>query len=114
ACRRTALSYGAAPKGKNGPSTSSGRTGPGRGCCPAIGTDMEDDFLPPGFDEAKFAQGMRAFEAALGADKVFFDSLDRTAYRDKFAVREGTHVPAGWAGAAAGRGRGGGGAGPPT
>ncbi|MGH6784849.1 MAG: FAD-binding oxidoreductase, partial [Sphingomicrobium sp.] len=56
---------------------------------------MEDDFLPPGFDEAKFAQLMRAFEAALGADKVFFEDLDRTGYRDKFAVQEGSHVPAG-------------------
>ena len=56
---------------------------------------MEDDFLPPGFDEAKFTQLMRAFEAALGANKVFFEGLDRTGYRDKFAVQEGAHQPAG-------------------
>jgi hypothetical protein len=36
---------------------------------------MEDDWLPPGFDEQKLAQVMRAFEAALGADKVFFEGV---------------------------------------
>ena len=56
---------------------------------------MEDDTLPPGFDEQKLAQVMRAFEAALGADKVFFEGVDRTGYRDKFAIQEGTHLPAG-------------------
>ena len=56
---------------------------------------MEDDWLPPGFDQAKLTQLMRAFEAALGASKVFFEGLDRTGYRDKFAVQEGTHLPAG-------------------
>ena len=56
---------------------------------------MEDDFLPPGFDEARFAQVRRAFESALGADRVFFEDLDRTGYRDKFAIAEGRHIPAG-------------------
>ena len=56
---------------------------------------MEDDFLPPGFDEARFAQVRRAFESALGADRVFFEDLDRTGYKDKFAVNDAAHLPAG-------------------
>ena len=47
---------------------------------------MEDDWLPPGFDAAKLTQAQRALEAALGADKVFFAGLDRSGYRDKFAI----------------------------
>ena len=66
---------------------------------------MEDDWLPQGFDEQKLAQVMRAFEAALGADKVFFEGIDRTGYRDKFAVQEGTHLPAGAVGPMAPTGR---------
>src|SRR5688572_16267756 len=56
---------------------------------------MEDDFLPPGFTAAKLDQAIRAFQAALGADKVFFEDIDRTGYRDKFAVNDGGHMPAG-------------------
>jgi 4-cresol dehydrogenase (hydroxylating) len=40
-------------------------------------------------------QAARAFEAALGAGKVFFDDLDRITYRDKFWVDEGAHIPSG-------------------
>ncbi len=36
-----------------------------------------------------------ALEAALGADKVFFEALDRTSYKDKFAVDDDAHHPAG-------------------
>lgn len=41
-------------------------------------------------DEAR-----RALEAALGADKCFFELLDRTSYQDKFAVDDAAHHPAG-------------------
>jgi hypothetical protein len=40
-------------------------------------------------------QALRAFESALGADKVFFEQVDRTGYRDKFAIQEGAHLPVG-------------------
>ena len=57
---------------------------------------MEDEIpLPPGFTAQKMDQARRAFEAALGADKVFFDDLDRQTYRDKFWVDEGAHIPSG-------------------
>jgi 4-cresol dehydrogenase (hydroxylating) len=56
---------------------------------------MEDDFLPSGFDAARLTQAQRAFESALGADKVFFEPLDRSGYRDKFAIADGAHQPAG-------------------
>ena len=51
--------------------------------------------LPPGFTAQKMAQAQRAFEAALGAKKVFFEPLDRTSYQDKFAVNDAGHHPAG-------------------
>jgi 4-cresol dehydrogenase (hydroxylating) len=57
---------------------------------------MEEEFpLPPGFTAQKMDQAMRAFEAALGAGKVFFEDLDRQTYRDKFWVDEGAHIPFG-------------------
>ena len=57
---------------------------------------MEDEIpLPPGFTAQKMDQARRAFEAALGAGKVFFDDLDRQTYRDKFWVDEGAHIPSG-------------------
>ena len=56
---------------------------------------MADDFLPPGFDAARLAQAQRAFESALGADKVFFEPLDRTGYKDKFSIDDGAHLPSG-------------------
>jgi 4-cresol dehydrogenase (hydroxylating) flavoprotein subunit len=56
---------------------------------------MEDNFLPPGFDAARLREALRALESALGADKVFFEGLDRTGYRDKFAIQDGTHQPVG-------------------
>jgi 4-cresol dehydrogenase (hydroxylating) len=57
---------------------------------------MEEEFpLPPGFTAQKMDQAMRAFEAALGADKVFFQDLDRQTYRDKFWVDEDAHIPFG-------------------
>ncbi len=51
--------------------------------------------LPPGFTAQKMAQAQRAFEAALGAKKVFFEPLDRASYQDKFAVDDSRHHPAG-------------------
>ena len=51
--------------------------------------------LPPDFTLQKLTQAQRAFETALGADKVFFEDLDRTGYRDKFAIDEGAHLPVG-------------------
>ncbi len=56
---------------------------------------MEEDPIPPGFTAARLSEALRAFESALGADKVFFDDLDRHGYRDKFAIQEGTHLPVG-------------------
>ena len=41
------------------------------------------------------AEAMRAFETALGADKVFFQDLDRSIYQDKFAIDPAAHLPAG-------------------
>ena len=51
--------------------------------------------LPPGFTAAKMSQAQKAFEAALGADKVFFEDLDRVGYQDKFAIDDARHHPAG-------------------
>lgn len=51
--------------------------------------------LPPGFTAQKMAHAQRAFEAALGAKKVFFEPLDRQSYQDKFAVNDAGHHPAG-------------------
>ena len=56
---------------------------------------MEELPLPPGFTAQKMDQAMRAFAAALGADKVFFEDVDRQTYRDKFWVDEGAHSPVG-------------------
>ena len=56
---------------------------------------MADIPLPPGFTAAKLDEARRAFEAALGPDKVFFTELDRETYEDKFAVDETAHLPAG-------------------
>lgn len=56
---------------------------------------MTDTPLPPGFTAQKMDQARRAFEAALGADKVFFHGLDRVTYQDKFAVDDSGHHPAG-------------------
>ena len=56
---------------------------------------MADTPLPPGFTAQKMDQAMRAFEAALGAGKVFFEDLDRQTYRDKFWVDEDAHIPFG-------------------
>jgi 4-cresol dehydrogenase (hydroxylating) len=57
---------------------------------------MEDEIpLPPGFTVQKMDQARRAFEAALGAGKVFFEDLDRITYRDKFWVDEDAHFPSG-------------------
>lgn len=56
---------------------------------------MADIPLPPGFTAQKMDQAMRAFEAALGPGKVFFEDLDRISYQDKFAVQDGAHHPAG-------------------
>ena len=56
---------------------------------------MADFPLPPGFTAAKMSQARKAFEAALGADKVFFEDLDRTGYQDKFAIDDARHHPAG-------------------
>jgi 4-cresol dehydrogenase (hydroxylating) len=56
---------------------------------------MPDTPLPPGFTAAKMSQAQKAFEAALGADKVFFADLDRVGYLDKFAVNDAGHHAAG-------------------
>jgi 4-cresol dehydrogenase (hydroxylating) len=57
---------------------------------------MEEELpLPPGFTAQKMDQAMRAFEAALGAGKVFFEDLDRQTYSDKFWVEEDAHIPVG-------------------
>ncbi|WEK45938.1 MAG: FAD-binding oxidoreductase [Candidatus Andeanibacterium colombiense] len=56
---------------------------------------MEELPLPPGFDAAKLQQAMRAFVAALGADKVFLEEQDRLAYHDKFAIDDTHHLPLG-------------------
>ena len=56
---------------------------------------MADIPLPPSFTVQKMEQAMRAFEAALGPGKVFFEQLDRVSYQDKFAVDDGAHHPSG-------------------
>lgn len=56
---------------------------------------MADTPLPPGFDAQKMAQARRAFESVLGSKKVFFEDLDRDTYKDKFAVDDRLHHPAG-------------------
>lgn len=56
---------------------------------------MADIPLPPGFTAQKMDQARKAFEAALGADKVFFEDLDRVSYQDKFAIDDAGHHPAG-------------------
>lgn len=37
----------------------------------------------------------RDLEAALGADKLFFDEMDQLSYQDKFAIDDALHLPAG-------------------
>ena len=56
---------------------------------------MADPPLPPDFTLQKLTQAQRAFESALGSSKVFFEDLDRTGYKDKFAVNDAAHLPAG-------------------
>jgi 4-cresol dehydrogenase (hydroxylating) len=56
---------------------------------------MEDDWLPPGFDAAKLTQAQRAFEAALGAGKVFFERSTAPAIATSSRSQEGAHLPAG-------------------
>jgi 4-cresol dehydrogenase (hydroxylating) len=56
---------------------------------------MADAPIPPRLTAAKLAEAHKAFETALGADKVFFTELDRTGYQDKFAVHDDRHHPAG-------------------
>ena len=56
---------------------------------------MADIPLPPRLSLQAMTQAQRAFETALGADKVFFEDLDRTSYRDKFAIQPERHQPAG-------------------
>ena len=56
---------------------------------------MAEPQYPPGVDAASAARAMKAFEAALGPDAVFFDALDRDAYRDKFAIDDAKHIPLG-------------------
>ena len=54
---------------------------------------MEELLLPPGFDEQKLQQVLRALTAALGADKVFVEEADRAGYHDKFAIDDTRHLP---------------------
>ncbi|MXP26612.1 FAD-binding protein [Altererythrobacter indicus] len=56
---------------------------------------MADLPLPPGVDAQRLAEARRAFESALGSDKVFFEELDRETYTDKFAVDDALHHPSG-------------------
>ncbi|WP_305096857.1 FAD-binding oxidoreductase [Croceibacterium aestuarii] len=56
---------------------------------------MADIPLPPGFTAQKMDQARKAFEAALGADKVFFEDIDRLGYSDKFAIDDDAHHPSG-------------------
>ena len=56
---------------------------------------MADIPLPPDFTAQKMDQARRALETVLGADKVFFEDLDRTTYRDKFPVDPALHHPSG-------------------
>src|SRR5690606_21600227 len=56
---------------------------------------MADAPLPPGLNLQQLSQAQRAFETALGADKVFFENLDRTGYGDKCAIDDAAHWPAG-------------------
>ena len=56
---------------------------------------MADIPLPPGFTAMKMDEARKAFEAALGADKVFFEDVDRIGYQDKFAIDDSAHQPAG-------------------
>lgn len=56
---------------------------------------MADIPLPPGFTAMKLDQARGALERVLGAGKVFFEPLDRTSYKDKFAVDDGAHIPSG-------------------
>lgn len=56
---------------------------------------MADMTLPPGFTAMKMDQARAALTTLLGADKVFFEDLDRTSYLDKFAVDDGLHHPSG-------------------
>ena len=62
---------------------------------PIESEQMADIPLPPGFTAAKMSQAQKAFEAALGADRVFFEDVDRVGYQDKFAIDDARHHPAG-------------------
>ncbi|WP_226634234.1 FAD-binding oxidoreductase [Novosphingobium profundi] len=48
-----------------------------------------------GPDPARIRQARAAFQAALGADNVFFGEEDAAAYNDKFAVDDTLHHPSG-------------------
>ena len=56
---------------------------------------MADIPLPPDLTAQKLTEAFRAFETALGADKVFFEDLDRHTYQDKFSIDPARHLPAG-------------------
>lgn len=56
---------------------------------------MAEIVIPPGLSPARMGKAQRAFAAALGADKVFFTEQDGETYRDKFAVDDTAHHPAG-------------------
>ncbi|MCB2065283.1 MAG: FAD-binding oxidoreductase [Erythrobacter sp.] len=44
---------------------------------------------------ARLDEARAALQRALGADKCFFEQLDRTSYQDKFAIDDAGHHPAG-------------------
>ena len=56
---------------------------------------MADMILPPGLTMAAFKKAQKAFEAAVGAENVFFTALDRHTYEDKFAIDPTHHIPLG-------------------
>lgn len=56
---------------------------------------MAQQALAPGLSATQLDEARRALESALGSDKVFFEPLDARSYRDKFAVDDAAHHPAG-------------------
>lgn len=56
---------------------------------------MPEGPLPPRMTAAQMDAARAALVAVLGADKCFFDAIDQAGYRDKFAVDDSAHHPAG-------------------
>ena len=56
---------------------------------------MTQATAPATISPDRLSQAQRAFESALGANKVFFTPLDQQTYQDKFAIDDATHHPGG-------------------